>query len=123
MKSILLVDDESEFRHMLERALVRAGYQVEAAENGEVALEVLRREPIDVVVTDLVMPEKEGLETITEMKALRADQRIIAMSGGGRLGPETYLEIARSLGAAYVLSKPFAVKELLAALEALSSAA
>jgi len=119
MKRILIIDDEAGCRQSLEKALKLAGYEVETAEHGRAALELYRRQPADLVLTDLVMPEKEGLETIAEIRALHPGQKIIAMSGGGRIGPETYLAIAEGLGAARTLSKPFSIRELLSSVDAL----
>lgn len=112
---VLVVDDEASLRQIMAKALERAGYQVETAENGRVALEMFRRHPADLVVTDLIMPEKEGIETIMELRLLNRSVRIIAISGGGRSTPETYLALAQNLGAATTLAKPFGIPELLAA--------
>ena len=125
MPSILLVDDDDNVRDILEKTLVGAGYEVEVAANGEVALAAYRRQASDVVITDLVMPEKDGLEMILELRRLDPDVRVIAMSGGGRsLGPgQLYLESARSFGALQVLAKPFTAAALLKAVsEVLPSA-
>jgi CheY-like chemotaxis protein len=120
MARILVVDDEAPVRKVLRTMLERAGYDVEDAPNGSIALEVLRDYPADVVITDIVMPEKEGIEIIQEMRADYPDIKIIAISGGGQIGPESYLEMARLLGAHQTLSKPVdgdvllgAVRELL----------
>jgi len=120
MARILVVDDEAPVRKVLRTMLERAGYDVEDAPNGSIALEVLRDDPADVVITDIVMPEKEGIEIIQEMRADYPDIKIIAISGGGQIGPESYLEMARLLGAHRTLSKPVdgdvllgAVRELL----------
>jgi CheY-like chemotaxis protein len=80
----LLVEDDEAVRGILARTLVAAGYEVEEAANGEVALAAYRRQASDVVITDLVMPEKNGLEMIMEMRRLDPGVKIIAMSGGGR---------------------------------------
>jgi len=114
---ILLVDDDDAIRGMLRRMLVSAGFEVEEAANGNVALAAYGRQPSDLVITDLVMPEKDGLETITELRRLDPAVKIIVMSGGGRsLEPDQlYLESARSVGALRVLSKPFSASALLKA--------
>jgi CheY-like chemotaxis protein len=118
--SILLVEDDDSVRDILHKALVGAGYEVEVAPNGEVALAAYRRHKSDVVITDLVMPEKDGLEMIMELRRLDPAVKIIAMSGGGRtLGPgQLYLESARSFGAHQVLAKPFTSAALLKAVSA-----
>jgi len=87
---------------------------LEAADGIE-GLEIYRQEPTDLVITDLIMPEKEGIETIIELKRDFPEVKIIAMSGGGRIEPESYLNIAQKLGALQTLTKPFDRKELLEA--------
>lgn len=118
MPRILVVDDDDQFRRMVQRTLERAGYQVEPAANGREALQRFAASPADLVLTDLVMPEKEGLETIMELRRLWKTPRIIAMSGGGRCSPDEYLDAARVLGVAATLEKPFATRDLLAAVRA-----
>ena len=81
------------------------------------AARLYREDPTDLIVTDLIMPHKEGLELITELRRDFPGVRIIAISGGGRLGPEEYLPIARKLGALHTLAKPFDRKDLLEAVE------
>ncbi|MFN8651085.1 MAG: response regulator [Gemmatimonadales bacterium] len=115
MARILVVDDDDQFRRMVQRTLERAGYEVEPAANGKEALARFEARPPDLVLTDLVMPEKEGLETILALRQKWKTPRIIAMSGGGRNLPEEYLEAARVLGVAATLEKPFATKDLLTA--------
>ena len=101
MARILLVEDDEAVREILRKALVLAGHEVEEAQNGNVALAAYRRQASDVVITDLVMPEKDGLETIMELRRLDPAVKVIAISGGGRtLGPgQLYLETARAIGA------------------------
>lgn len=117
MSRILLVDDDDEdFRNMLHKTLERAGYDVDPASNGKFVLEMYRQHPCDLILTDLVMPEKEGLETITEVRRFNPRVKIIAMSGGGRSGPRGYLDIAKKLGARRTLAKPFSQQEILDAI-------
>ena len=113
MSRILLVDDDESFRKMLHETLQRAGYQVQDAANGKVALKLYRQEPADLIITDIFMPEKEGLETIMEVRRINPNVKIIAISGGGRAGPAGYLDIAQRLGAKRALVKPFSCKEAL----------
>ena len=117
MASILLVEDDDNVRDILQMALVGAGHEVEVAPDGKVALVAYRRHASDLVITDLVMPEKDGLQMIMELRRLDPAVKIIAMSGGGRiLGPgQLYLESARSFGALQILSKPFTSAALLKA--------
>lgn len=115
MPSILLVDDDEQFRAMLSEVLADAGYQVHQACNGQQAIKMYASLPTDLVITDLVMPEKEGLEMISELRQLYADVRIIAISGGTRGGEQTCLKIAKAFGAQRVLAKPFSHREILTA--------
>lgn len=114
--SILLVDDDEHFRTMLCEALTGEGYQVLEASNGQKAIELYAGQPTDLVITDLVMPEKEGLEMIVEIKRFHAGVKIIAISGGGRGNSQDYLKIAKAFGAQRVLAKPFSHCELLEAI-------
>jgi CheY-like chemotaxis protein len=113
---ILLADDDATFRSMLEETLTRLGHHVVVATNGNEALALYREDAIDLVITDLIMPEREGLDTIRELRRVAPDVKIIAMSGGGRTGPTTYLQIAKQFGAAAVLFKPFSHQQLKAAI-------
>jgi DNA-binding response OmpR family regulator len=117
MSRILVVDDDDAFRAMLRETLERAGHEVHDAPNGAIALEIDQRTPCDVVVIDLVMPEKEGLETILELRRRRSRTKIIAMSGGGSGNPKSNLAIAARLGARRTLTKPFSRGELLLAID------
>jgi CheY-like chemotaxis protein len=114
MPRILLVDDDELLRPMLHEALERYGYEVVEACNGREALERYRDDPADLVLTDLLMPDKEGLETIRELRGNWPDVRIVAMSGCGR---REYLEIARRIGAGHILAKPFSHQEMLDAIQ------
>ena len=113
MKRILLVDDNESFRRSLGVVLQRAGYEVQSAADGSAALELYHQQPTDLVITDLIMPGKEGLETIVELRRLEPQLKIVAISGGGRMAPEDYLPMARHLGAAATLVKPFSPQEML----------
>jgi len=115
MKHILVIDDESQIRSLLKNVLERAGYTVtEAADGVQGCLEFKRKTP-DLVITDLTMPEMNGLETITELVAEKSDVRIIAISGGGQRFPEYFLDKAAKEGARILLKKPFSNQELLTA--------
>lgn len=117
MQRILIIDDDHHILLMLKKMLERAGFEVELASNGNKGLELLKRMHVDLVITDIIMPEKEGLETIREMKRLLFDLKIIAMSGGGRISPENYLGTAKVFGASRVLEKPFTQKQLVSAVQ------
>lgn len=114
MARVLLIDDNESFRRSLHRTLVGAGYEVTDAPDGRVALREYRRDRPDVVITDLVMPEKEGLETIRELRNLDAGVKIIAISGDGGGRANQYLDLARALGATHTLAKPFSREAVLA---------
>src|SRR5262249_10790088 len=120
MCRIVLIDDDEPFRNMLTKTLVRAGHEVREAKNGRIGLEVCEDSPPDLVITDLVMPEQEGVATIMELRRCHPKVKIIAISGGGRHLPLSYLEIARHLGAEETLAKPFSHEEILEAIDRLS---
>jgi two-component system chemotaxis response regulator CheY len=110
---ILIIDDDDQLRHLLGQALEQAGYETVEARDGQEGLEHYRVTPIDLIVTDILMPGKEGLETILELRHEAPGAKIIAISGGGQIGNMTFLEVARYLGAQRALQKPFALCELL----------
>jgi DNA-binding NtrC family response regulator len=111
---ILLVDDDPELRSMLRRTLVRSGYAAHEAGNGREALAILKQVPIDLVVTDIIMPDMEGIELILSLHKHRPALRVIAMSAGGRLHPHGYLTLAKSSGATRTIEKPFEIGDFLA---------
>ena len=113
MSKILVIEDDASFRNVLVQMLSKAGYEVMEAGNGNQALEVCPVFNPDLVLTDIIMPDKEGLETIRELVELCPNIRIIAMSGGGRIGPDSYLPLAKMFGAKATLQKPFMRDELL----------
>ncbi len=113
MARILVVDDESGIITVLKDMLLRLGYEVLTACNGNEALEKLSVGGVDLVVTDIVMPDVDGLELISNIQSLYPRLKMIAISGGGaQEGPEAYLRDAKELGAARCLTKPFMLKEL-----------
>jgi DNA-binding NtrC family response regulator len=111
MARIVLVDDDEDLRKMLRRVLERAGHEVQEAEDGRVAIELYGKTSSDLIITDLVMPEHEGIQTIVECLRRHPDAKIIAMSGGGRMNPGVNLDAARKLGAVGSLGKPFTHRE------------
>ncbi len=119
MSAILVIDDDAQVLDVLSEMLRLEGHDVVTALNGARAVEEVRRQIFDLVITDLIMPEKEGLETIADIRKARGAIPIIAISGGGRIGPQDYLETARHIGANATLAKPFARKELISAVDAL----
>ena len=111
---VLLIDDDIELLRQMSRALFSAGFDVEAAPDGLVGLERFQANRSDLVITDLIMPTREGVETIVALRKLSPDVRIIAISGGYRVGPADFLSLARHVGADDVLAKPFRLAELVA---------
>ena len=114
--SILLIDDDDQIRAMLCEALTGEGYQVQEASDGRQGIKLYENHPADIVITDLVMPGKEGLEMIVEIKKLDSKVKIIAISGGGRGVSQNYLKMAKAFGAQRVLAKPFSHAEMLEAI-------
>ena len=119
MKRILVIDDDTQIREMLREILEREGYQVEDAKNGREASAIHRNKPTDLVITDLIMPEQDGIETIMEFIEKYPTIKIIAISGGGRIGSHDYLEMAQALGAAKTFRKPFKRAEIVQAVSEL----
>ena len=115
MANILIIDDDDARRRAMRRILERAGHSVREAPDGARGLALYREEAADVVVTDLIMPEKEGIETIIELREAYPGVRILAVSGGGTVDPDGPLTDARFLGADAALPKPFSVEDLQAA--------
>jgi CheY-like chemotaxis protein len=115
MSKILLVDDDDQFRKILGKTLKLGGYVVLEAPDGKTALERYRQEPADLIITDLIMPEKEGLETIMEFRRLNPAMKIIAISGVGLRNSKLNLVMAQALGARLTLAKPFSQQEILEA--------
>ncbi len=119
MPTILLIDDEAPLRKMLRTLLERNGFQVLEAPDGRHGVALYKAHHPDLVITDLIMPEKEGLEVIRELKVLDPDVKIIAVSGGGIVDPVMYLKLAENFGAQYALSKPISNKDLLSIINTL----
>ena len=119
MGKILIIDDEPYILLMLKKMLEKAGYEVDLASNGREGMALFEKASADLVITDIIMPDKEGLELILDMKKQRPALKIIAMSGGGRISPESYLECAKHFGAERVFQKPFRQKDLVSAVKEL----
>ena len=115
--SILMVDDNTQLRELLGGALTKMGYEVTSASNGAEAFRAISLNRFDVVLTDMLMPERDGIEVIGELRRMQPEARIVAMSGGGRGSRDHYLQTAKGLGAHAVLGKPFSMSELTAALD------
>ena len=113
MKRILVVDDEVQMRTMLDCMLQDAGYEVHTAEHGEEGLAKMRQHSFDLVITDMIMPVKDGLKFIMELIRDYPDMKILAISGGGAIKAERYLTMAGYLGDIATLEKPFKREVLL----------
>ncbi len=115
MASILLIDDEPGIRALLRTALESVGHEVIEAANGRMGVDLYRRRPTDLVITDLYMPEQNGLQTILELTREFLDTKVIAMSGAH--GEQNCLDVAKLLGARRTFQKPFSIQELLNAVQ------
>lgn len=112
MQKILIVDDEPLIREGMKQALEMEDFQVEIAGNGSEALEIINDFNPQLVITDIIMPEKDGIEVIWTLREKYPDVKIIAISGGGRISANDHLKIAKKLGANTILTKPFSTTEL-----------
>jgi CheY-like chemotaxis protein len=119
MNRVLLVDDNLDMRHMLKEALEIEGYAVQEAANGLEALELQRRRPFRILITDIFMPDADGFETIDNFRKEFPDTKIVVISGDARVSRRDYLETARLIGAHATLLKPFEPSALIRTLRAL----
>lgn len=119
MPGVLIVEDELEVREMLKTSLLRSKYTVLEASNGREAIIHFKPSVTDLVITDLIMPEEDGLKVIMKLREMKPSVKIIAISGGGKVGPGSYLNLAKVLGADAVYSKPFSIHTLLEKIEEL----
>jgi len=119
MKRILVIDDEEQILNLLKAMFENEGYMVDTSTNGHNGLVCINNNLPDLIICDIVMPVKEGIETIIEIKKKYPSIKIIAISGGGKNNLQDYLLMAKSIGASKTLSKPFRRKEILDAVEEL----
>jgi CheY-like chemotaxis protein len=119
MPGVLIVEDDKELREMLKMSLLRRNFTVLEAENGKDAITHFKPAITDLVVTDLIMPEEDGLKVVIKLRELKPSIKIIAISGGGKVGPGSYLNLAKALGADAIYSKPFLINDLTAKIEQL----
>ena len=119
MASILIIDDEKPILDFLKERLMGEGFNVLTAIDGKEGMNLFNDNQVDLVITDIIMPDKDGFGTIIELKRICPDIKIIAMSGGGRGHPKYYLETAKSFGAQYTFEKPFKTRDLVEAVHEL----
>lgn len=120
MARILLIEDDYAVRTMLRLALTHFSHAVIEACNGEEGIEFFKQTKVDLVITDIVMPKKEGLDVLMELRTKQAPPvKIIVISGGGRLNASDNLHMTKLLGAAKVMAKPFSIEVLIAAINEL----
>ena len=112
-KRILIVDDEEDIRNFLREILENSGFEVVDAPNGFLGQKLFRQNPADLIITDILMPEKGGFEAILELHREFPEVKIFAISGGSWVSSEVYLEVAKELGAIRTFVKPVNTKELI----------
>ncbi len=117
--TILVIDDDPAMRRYIKTALEREGYDVLEAADGVEGMALKRARGVNLIIVDIFMPEKDGLETIIELRAESPDCPILAMSGGGSMGEMSFLDYSRQFGARELLRKPFKPADLLAAVSRL----
>ena len=113
MKQILIIDDEPQIRSMLKKMLEQEGFDIIVASDGKEGMKLFEKDPVDLVITEIIMPEKDGIEVIQALRKDYPDVPIIAMSGGGRNSPDGYLNMEKLLGAQATFEKPINKEELL----------
>ena len=121
MSRVLVIDDNPEVREFVRTILEAAGYAVDLAADGELGIALQRARPADVVITDIFMPNQDGLETVAQLRREFPRGKVIAMSGGGERVKGRYLATAAEIGAHRLLAKPFDADELLRAVRELLS--
>ena len=117
MAIILIVDDNDDIRTFLKRILTSTGHQITEARNGKEAIEQIGKTPADLVISDIFMPETDGVELIRQLRKLQPGLKVIAVSGGGDYGDMDILQAAKMLGAFRVFTKPFPAGEMIAAVK------
>ena len=117
MATVLVIDDEAPMRKMVRSILESASFQVIEAPNGVEGVRLFKEQRPALVITDMLMPDKEGLQTVTEIRQIDPKAKIIAMSGGGRAARTDFLQVAQKFGASACLTKPFRRGDLLATVQ------
>lgn len=119
MPNVLVIDDERRVRRAMRLVLEEAGHQVAEAEHGDQGLDHVENNPVDLIICDILMPQREGVSTIDELRQRGHRMPIIAVSGGGQTGRANFLDFAQDLGADRTMEKPVQTEELLAAISEL----
>jgi len=117
MKRILVIDDEPGIRSLLNEMLEISGYEVRVAKDGADGISQFMTFQPDLIITDMVMPEKNGIEAIMELKRLNPAIKIIAISGGGHIPAEKYLMLASALNVEHTFTKPFDPQQLISTVQ------
>jgi DNA-binding NtrC family response regulator len=112
MATILIIDDDKTIVRLLSDVMRNDGYDIFTASNGKQGIQLLSQYAVDLVITDLIMHEMDGMQVISNIKSYYEDIKIIAISGGGKTGPESYLPLAKIIGANEVIKKPFNINQL-----------
>jgi DNA-binding response OmpR family regulator len=113
MPRILVTDDDADLRATLQKLLSLRGYAVDVGRDGLEGARMLQQQPYALLITDIVMPNQEGLESIIQADKRYPEMRIIAMSGAAKTSTEVYLRVAKNVGADFVFQKPFSPREML----------
>lgn len=116
---ILLVEDDALYRSLIQKALGKNGYEITCAVDGLDAFEKMKAASFDLIITDIFLPHKEGIEVIQEIKDAYPQMKVVAISSGGQAGHTTFLKIAETVGADACLQKPFTPEQLLPLVERL----
>ncbi len=122
MAGILVVEDDDDLRIMLKESLERRKHKITEASNGREALNKFKPSITDLVITDLLMPEQDGIGLILELRKIKPGIKVVAISGGGKIGPSNYLDMAKALGADAVFPKPFNLMQFIEEIEKLINA-
>ena len=117
MPLILVIDDEAGVREFVRIALEKAGFEVKEAAGGEEGINFIRKNPVDLVITDIVMPDKGGIEILIDLRRDFPNLKAIVMSGKVNTESDSFQQLVKHFGAAYILQKPFEIKELLKAVQ------
>lgn len=112
-QKILISDDDTQLLAIMRLMFEGAGYEVAEARDGKEAILIYREKPADLIITDLLMPEMDGFATFTELKKDYPNLKCFGISGGGKLGPDSYLKLAKRMGMLHTFEKPFDCREML----------